>query len=68
LILSVLVSYGLIYLVSRPLDHLRNYAWHSLSSEQHSPPDPSQIKRLLERTDELGELGRIIHWASGRGA
>ena len=68
LILSVLVSYGLIYLVSRPLHHLRNYAWHSLSSEQHSPPDPSQIKRLLERTDEVGELGRIIHWASGRGA
>src|SRR5215813_13252665 len=69
LIVSVLVSYGLIYLVSRPLYHLRNYAWHSLSSEQHaSPPDPSQVKRLLERTDEVGELGRIIRWASGGGA
>src|SRR5438270_6192093 len=69
LILSVLVSYGLIYLVSRPLHHLRNYAWHSLSSDQHaSPPDPSQVKRLLERTDEVGELGRIIRWSSGRGS
>ena len=69
LIVSVLVSYGLIYLVSRPLDHLRSYAWHSLSSDQHaSPPDPSQIKRLLERTDEVGELGRIIRWSSGRGS
>jgi sensor histidine kinase regulating citrate/malate metabolism len=69
LIVSVLVSYGLIYLVSRPLDQLRNYAWHSLSSEKHgSPPDPSQVKRLLERTDEVGELGRIIRWASGRGS
>ena len=68
LIVSVLASYGLIYLVSRPLD-LRSYAWHSLSSEQHaSPPDPSQVKRLLERTDEVGELGRIIRWASGRGS
>ena len=58
---------SLIVLVSRPLDHLRGYAWHSLSSEQHaSPPDPSQVKRLLERTDEVGELGRIIRWASGR--
>ena len=67
LIVSVLASYGLIYLVSRPLDHLRSYAWHSLSSEQHaSPPDSSQVKRLLERTDEVGELGRIIRWASGR--
>ena len=67
LIVSVLASYGLMYLVSRPLDHLRGYAWHSLSSEQHaSPPDSSQVKRLLERTDEVGELGRIIRWASGR--
>jgi hypothetical protein len=40
-----------------------------LSGEQHaSPPDPSQVKRLLERTDEVGELGRIIRWASGRGS
>src|SRR5436190_21490464 len=69
LIVSVLASYGLIYLVSRPLDHLRSYAWHSLSSEQHaSPPDSSQVKRLLERTDEVGELGRIIRRASGRGS
>ena len=67
LIVSVLVSYGLMHLVSRPLDCLRRYAWHSLSSEQHAPPpDPAHIKRLLERTDEVGELGRIIRWASGR--
>jgi sensor histidine kinase regulating citrate/malate metabolism len=66
LIVSVLASYGLMYLVSRPLDHLRSYTWHSLSSEQHaSPPDPSQVKRLLERTDEVGELGRIIRSATG---
>jgi hypothetical protein len=67
LIVSVLASYGLMHLVSRPLDHLRSYAWHSFSSEPHaSPPDSSQVKRLLERTDEVGELGRIIRWASGR--
>jgi sensor histidine kinase regulating citrate/malate metabolism len=69
LIVSVLVSYGLMYQVSRPLDHLRSYIWHSLSSEQHAlPPDPSQVKRLLERTDEVGELGRIIRWVSRRGS
>src|SRR4030095_8242291 len=28
-VVSVLVSYGLMYQVSRPLDHLRSYAWHS---------------------------------------
>src|SRR6266404_2212721 len=67
-VVSVLVCYVLMYQVSRPLDHLRGYAWHSLSSEKHaSSPDPSQVKRLLERTDEVGELGRVIRWASGQG-
>ncbi len=66
-VVSVLVSYGLMYQVSRPLDHLGSYAWHSLSSEKRgSPPHPSQVKRLLERIDEVGELGRLIRWASGR--
>jgi sensor histidine kinase regulating citrate/malate metabolism len=66
-VVSVLVSYGLMYHVSRPLDHLGSYAWHSFSSEKRvSPPHPSQVKRLLERTDEVGELGRLIRWASGR--
>jgi sensor histidine kinase regulating citrate/malate metabolism len=66
-VISVLVSYGLIYQVSRPLDHLASYAWDSLSSEKRvSPPDPAQLRRLLERVDEVGELGRLIRWASGR--
>jgi sensor histidine kinase regulating citrate/malate metabolism len=68
-IISVLVSYGLMYQVSQPLDQLRNYAWRSLSAEKHaSPLDPSQIERLVERTDEVGELGRMIRWAWGRGS
>ncbi len=68
-IFSVLVSYGLIYQISRPLDQLRSYAWDALSAEKHaSPRDPSEVKRLLERTDEVGELGRMIHWACGRGS
>jgi len=68
-VVSVLVCYGLMYQVSRPLDHLRSYALHSLSrGKQVSLPDPSQVKRLLERTDEVGELGRITRWASGGGS
>jgi hypothetical protein len=55
------------YQVSKPLDHLGSYAWHSLSSEKHvSPPSPHQLKRLLERIDEVGELGRLIRGASRR--
>ena len=66
-VVSVLVSYALMYQVSQPLDHLGSYAWHSLSSEQHvSPPPPRQLKRLLERIDEVGELGRLIRGASRR--
>ena len=66
---SVLLSYGLMYQVSRPLDHLSSYAWHSLSGEQRaSAPHTSQLKRLLERIDEVGELGRLIRRATGRGA
>jgi uncharacterized membrane protein affecting hemolysin expression len=67
-VVSVLVCYVLMHQVSRPLDHLRRYAWHSLSSEKHgSSPDPFQVKSLLERTDEVGELGRVIRCASDRG-
>jgi len=68
-VVSVLACYGLMYLVSRPLDHLRRYALHSLSGEkQPSLPHPSQVKRLLERTDEVGELGRVTRWASREGS
>ena len=68
-VVSVLLSYGLMYQVSRPLDQLGSYAWHSLSSEKRvSPPHASQLKRLLERIDEVGELGRLIRKATGRGA
>jgi len=67
-VVSVLMSYGLMYQVSRPLDQLSGYAWQSLSSEKRiSPPHASQLERLLERIDEIGELGRLIRRASGRG-
>ena len=68
-VVSILVCYGLMYQVSRPLDHLRSYALHALSKDKQATlPDPSQIKRLLERTDEVGELGRMTRWASGGGS
>jgi hypothetical protein len=66
-VISVLVSYGLMYQVSRPLHLLGSYAWHSLSGEKHSPPAPNQLSRLLERVDEVGEVGRLIRRASGGG-
>ncbi|MGE0003974.1 MAG: hypothetical protein AB7S92_00145 [Parvibaculaceae bacterium] len=67
LVISVLACYALMYQVSRPLHHLGSYAWHSLSGETHSPPPPSQLERLFMRIDEVGELGRLIRKASGKG-
>ena len=67
-VISVLVTYGLMYQVSRPLHLLGSYAWHSLSGEKHSPPSPSQLERLCARIDEVGELGRLIRRASSGGA
>ncbi|MGE3873483.1 MAG: hypothetical protein AB7F74_11060 [Parvibaculaceae bacterium] len=67
-VVCVLVSFWLMYQVSRPLLLLGSYAWHSLSGENHSPPPPSQLTRLLGRIDEVGELGRLIRKASGGGS
>ena len=67
-VVSVLVTYALIYQVSRPLHLLGNYAWHSLSCEKHAAPAPGQLKPLFERVDEVGELGRLIRKATGKGA
>jgi sensor histidine kinase regulating citrate/malate metabolism len=64
-VISVLVTYGLMYQVSRPLHLLGSYAWHSLSGEKHSAPPPSRLKRLFGRIDEVGELGRLIRRATG---
>jgi sensor histidine kinase regulating citrate/malate metabolism len=67
-VVSVLVTYGLMYHVSRPLHLLGGYAWHSLSGEKHSAPSASQLERLFARIDEVGELGRLIRRSSGGGA
>lgn len=67
-VVSVLVTYGLMYQVSRPLHLLGNFAWHTLSGEKHSAPSANQLQPLLERTDEVGELGRLIRKATREGA
>ena len=67
-VVSVLVTYALMYQVSRPLHLLGTYAWHSLSGEKHASPAPGQLNPLFERIDEVGELGRLIRKATGKGA
>ena len=66
-IASILVSYGLIYQVSRPLLNLRNHAWHAFSDgDRGEPPPAAEVAHLLARIDEVGELGRIIRSATWR--
>jgi hypothetical protein len=66
-IMSILVSYGLMYQVSRPLLTLRNHAWHAFSDGDRGEPPPTvEVTRLLVRIDEVGELGRIIRSATWR--
>jgi hypothetical protein len=66
-ILSILISFGLMYQVSRPLLNLRNHAWHAFSDGTHGEPPPAaEVTRLLARTDEVGEIGRIIRSATWR--
>jgi hypothetical protein len=66
-IASILVSYGLMYQVSQPLLNLRNQAWHAFSDGNRGEPRPTvEVARLLTRTDEVGELGRIISSATWR--
>ena len=66
-IVSILVSYGLMYQVSRPLLKLRNYTWHAFSNGDRGDPPPAiEVEHLLARADEVGELGRIIRSATWR--
>jgi len=66
-IVSILVSYGLMYQVSRPLLNLRNHGWHAFSDgDRGEPPPAAEVVHLLARIDEVGELARIIRSATWR--
>ena len=66
-IVSILVSYGLMYRVSWPLLNLTSYAWHAFSDGDRGDPPPAvEVAHLLARADEVGELGRIIRSATWR--
>jgi sensor histidine kinase regulating citrate/malate metabolism len=66
-LVSILASNRLLHQVSRPLLHLKNYAWRTFSDgDRGEPLHPSEVERLLARTDEIGELGRMIRSATWR--
>jgi len=64
-VVSILASNRLLHQVSRPLLHLKNYAWRTCSDgDSGEPLHPSEVERLLARTDEVGELSRMIRLAT----
>jgi Single cache domain 3 len=66
-LVSILASNRLLQHVSRPLLHLKDYAWRTFSDGDHGEPvHPSEVERLLARTDEVGELCRMIRSATWR--
>jgi len=66
-LVSILASNRLLHQVSRPLLQLKNYAWRTFSDgDRGEPLHPSEVERLLARTDEVGELGRMIRSATWR--
>ena len=66
-LVSILATNRLLHQVSRPLLHLKNYAWRTFSEgDRGEPLHPSEVERLLARTDEIGELGRMIRSATWR--
>ncbi len=68
-ILSILISYGLMYHISRPLADLRDYVRHTITDGRHGKLlNAKQVKSLLERIDEIGEVARLFRAATKRPA
>ncbi|MGD9537528.1 MAG: hypothetical protein AB7P52_12510 [Alphaproteobacteria bacterium] len=60
-VVSILISFALMYQVSRPLNDLVHYARHAaFPAGEIAAPPAERIKRLLLRVDEIGELGRLL--------
>jgi hypothetical protein len=52
------------YQVSRPLMNLRSLARQVFSDGYRGEPPSVELARLMARTDEVGELARMIHSAT----
>ena len=64
---SIVVSYGLMYQVSRPLTDLGHYARRTVADERpRELLTTKQAKSPFERADEIGELARIFRAVTER--
>jgi len=59
-VFSVLISYALMFQVSRPLNQLIAYARHKVAPQEGAAAGSDREEHLLERVDEVGEVARLI--------
>ena len=62
-IFSIVVSYFLFIRASKPLHLISNYMLYITSrGKQGEQPPPETVREIMGRPDEIGELGRLVHY------
>ena len=67
-IISVIATYVLVNLVARPLARLGGYARQLAAPDAPGAITPQQVRALLERNDEVGQLARVVRQLAVRSA
>lgn len=67
-IVSIVGSFLLVNLAAKPLGRLGGYATHLVAPDAPVNLSADEMRALLERNDEVGQLARLFHHLSTRGA
>jgi sensor histidine kinase regulating citrate/malate metabolism len=67
-IVSIVGSFLLVNLAAKPLGRLGGYAMQLAAPDQPAALKPEEVTALLERSDEVGQLARLVRHLSMRGA
>lgn len=67
-IVSIVGSFLLVNLAAKPLGRLGGYAMQLAAPQAPSAVTPEEVRALLERNDEVGQLARLVRHLSLRGA
>jgi len=63
---AIIGAFGLVNLAAKPLGRLGGYATQLAAPAAPSTITPDEVKALLERTDEVGQLARLLRHLSVR--
>jgi sensor histidine kinase regulating citrate/malate metabolism len=63
-IVSIVGSFVLVNLAAKPLGRLGSYAMHLAAPEAPTTLKPEEMRALLERNDEVGQLARLFLYLS----